>query len=168
MEWDWLYPVGTAVVALAGIGATLLTAAQARSHAERLATAEHEHAHQEMLRQDRLKAYADALAHAVDEERKLNATWATNGERAYDLSIKPPGAKILLASVDEISVRMRLLADEDVEQAWHAFLCAWEEYQWWAQHEFSGDPNEEAPEHLTTSLADAIDRLKGACRSSVQ
>lgn len=168
MAWDWVYPVGTVVVALAGIGATLLSAAQARSHAERLATAEQERARQEMLRQDRLKAYADALAHAVDQERKLNATWATDGERAYDFSLKPPGATISLASVDEISVRMRLLADEDVEQAWHAFLCAWDELHWWAQHEHSGDPGEEAPERLTTSLREAIDRLKGACRSSVQ
>lgn len=121
-----------------------------------------------MLRQERLKIYADALAHAVDQERKLNATWATDGERALNLTPKPPGASLSLASRDEITVRMRLLADEEVEQAWSTFTSAWEDLHWWVEMEYGGDPNEEAPEHLTTALRAAIDRLKEACRASVE
>ena len=82
MAWEWVAPTGTVVVALAGIGATLRTAAQGRAHAERLATENHTQAHQEMLRRERLQVYALALAHAVDQERKLNATWASYGEDA--------------------------------------------------------------------------------------
>lgn len=168
MAWDWVAPAGTVVVALAGIGATVRTAAQARSHAEHLATENHLRAYHEMLRGERLKIYEGALAHAVAQERKLDTVWASDGEGVLDLSPKPPGAELLLVSMDEITVRMRLLADEEVEQAWAEFVSAWDAYHWWGQVEYSGDPDEEAPEHLTTSLRASIDQLKEACRSSVQ
>lgn len=48
------------------------TAAQGRRHAEHLATEGHERGREEMFRRERLKVYAGALAHAVDEERKLD------------------------------------------------------------------------------------------------
>jgi hypothetical protein len=168
MAWEWVPTIGTVVVALAGIGATLRTAAQGRSHAEHLASEEHRRAHQEMLRRERLKVYADALAHAVNQERKLNAVWASDGEHGYDLSPKPPGAPLSLASMDAVTVQMSLLADEEAEQAWGAFVSAWEGLHWWAEVERSGDPGEEAPKELLTTLRLSIDRLKQASRQSIQ
>lgn len=168
MAWEWVAPAGTVVVALAGIGATMRTAAQGRIHARDLATEDHKHVHEEMLRRERLKVYASALAHAVDQERHLDTVWESDGERAYALSPKPPGAPLSLTSRDEITLRMRLLADEEVEQAWAAFVSAWEGLHWWAELEYNGDPREEAPEHLTQPLRVAIDGLKTACRRSLQ
>lgn len=155
-------------MALAGIGATMRTAAQGRSHAEHLATENHRRAHQDMLRQERLKVYANALAHVVDQERRLDAVWASDGETAFKLSPEPPGAPLSLASTDEITVQMRLLADEEVEQAWQAFVTAWEALRWWGEVDYSGDPNEDAPEHVTQPLRAAIAVMKAACRKSLQ
>lgn len=152
---------------MAGMGATVRTAAQGRRHAEHLATENHIRSHQRMLREERLKVYAFALAHAVDRERKLNATWASDGERGYDLSPKPPGARLSLASMDEVTVQMHLLAEDEVEQAWVAFVSASESLDWWAANEYSGDPQEEAPEKLEVSLRAAIDSLKDACKRSL-
>lgn len=168
MAWEWVTSGGTVVVALAGIGATLRTAAQGRKHAEHLASEEQRRAHQEMARRERLKVYADALAHAVDQERKLNAVWATDGERGYDMSPRPPGAPLSLASMDAVTVQMSLLADEQAAQAWAKFVSAWEEMHWWAEVVHSGDPREEAPPELTTELRRSIDRLKQASRQSIQ
>ena len=168
VAWEWVAPTGTVVVALAGIGATLRTAAQGRTHAEHLATENHRQAHEEMLRKERMRVYAGALAHAVDQERRLNATWASNGEQAIDLSPKPPGAPLPLASMDEVTVQMRLLADEEVEEAWVSYVSAWENFHWWAANEYSGDPREKAPEQLESPLRAAIHSLKLACRRSLQ
>ena len=168
MAWEWVAPAGTVVVALAGIGATLRTAAQGRTHAEHLATENHVRARKDMLRQERLKVYEGALAHAVAQGRRLDTVWASNGQDAIDLSPKPPGAELALISMDEVTVRMRLLADEEVEQAWAAFVSAWDEYHWWGNVEYGGGPDEEAPEHLVNALRKSIDRLKEACRASVQ
>lgn len=169
MAWEWVAPTVTGVVALAGLGATLSTAAQARKHAEHLATENHVRARQEMLRQERLRLYADALAHAVDLDRRLNAVWASSGDGdTFDISIPPRGAPLTLASMDEISVRMRLLADEEVESAWMGLNTAWEARQWWAANEYSGDPDEDAPSHLTAGLRAAIDNLKIICRRSLE
>lgn len=121
-----------------------------------------------MLRQERLTLYADALAHAVDQERKLNATWASNGEGAYDLSPKPRGGPLLLAPKDQISVRMRLIADEEVEQAWLALVSAWETLHWWAELEYSGDPGESPPDNVLQPLRVAIAHLKDVCRRSLE
>jgi hypothetical protein len=110
MVWDW----DTVVVALAGIGATVLTAGQARKHVERLATENHRQEHERRIREDRLTVYADALAHAVAQERKLDAVWESDGERSYNMSPQPPGAPLSLVSMDAITVPMRLLADGDV------------------------------------------------------
>lgn len=168
MVLEWVASAGTVVVALAGIGATLRTAAHGRKHAEHLATENHRRVHQNMLRQERLKVYASALAHAVAQERKLDAVWASDGERAFELSPKPLGAPLSLSSMDEITVQMRLLADEEVEQAWVAFVSAWEGLQWWAEMERSGDPEEDAPGRLTQPLRASISGLKTACRRSIQ
>lgn len=168
MAWEWISPVGTVVVALAGIGATMRTAAQGRRHAEHLATENHQRDREEMLRQERLRVYEGALAHAVDQERKLDAVWASNGDHALKISPEPPGASLSLSSGDEITVKMRLLADEEVEQVWEAFVSAWERRRWWAEIEHSGDPDEDAPEELTQSLREAIAGLKTACRRSLQ
>jgi hypothetical protein len=74
-----------------------------------------------MLRQERIRLYADALAHAVDLERRLDAVWAFGGDgSSFDISIRPRGGPVTLASMDEISVRMRLLADTEVAAAWKA------------------------------------------------
>lgn len=146
----------------------MLTAAQGRRHGENLATENHRRAHQDMLRQERLKVYASALAHAVDQERQLDAVWASDGERSFELSPKPPGAPLSLASRNEITVQMRLLADEEVEQAWEAFVTAWEALHWWAEVGYSGDPSEDAPEHLIQPLRAAIVGMKAACRSALQ
>lgn len=168
MASEWVASAGTVVVALAGMGATLLTAAQGRRHAEHLATENHRAARQEMLRQERLRVYADALAHAVAQERKLDAVWASDGETAYDLSPKPPGAPLSLAPMDEITVRMRLLADEEVEGAWVALVSAWESLHWWAENERSGDPGEDPPKEVLLPLRAAIASLKAACRQSLE
>lgn len=167
VAWEWVAPAGTVVVALGGIGATVLTAAQARKHAEHLATENHRRAHQDALRQERLKVYADALAHAVDQERQLNATWATDGEHSVDLSPKPPGAPLTLVSMDGVTVQMRLLAEDDVEEAWEGFLTAWLNFRWWAENEYGGDPREHAPEDLESALRASIDSLKTACKRSL-
>ncbi|MGW9467364.1 hypothetical protein [Cellulosimicrobium funkei] len=167
MVWEWVAPTGTVVVALAGIGATLRTGSQGRRHAEHLATENHRRARDERLREERLRVYAEALAHAVDQERKLKATWASDGEHAYDLSPKPPGAPLSLASMDEISVRMHLLADREVERAWISFVTAWEGFQWWAEVDYSGDPAENPPANILLPLRTAISNLKDACRRSL-
>lgn len=168
MTWEWVAPAGTVVVALAGIGATMITAAQGRRHGEHLATENHRRAHQNMLRQERLRVYASALAHAVDQERQLDAVWASDGEHSFRLSPEPPGAPLSLASRDEITVQMRLLAEEEAQQAWDSFVAAWESLQWWAEVGRSGDPAEDAPEHLGQPLRAAISDLKAACRRSLQ
>lgn len=168
VAWEWVAPTGTVIVALAGIGATLRTAAQGRDHAERLATENYGQAHEEMLRRERLKVYASALAHALDQERKLNASWAVSGDRAFDLSPKPPGGPLSLAPMDDVTVQMRLLAEEEVEEAWMAFVSAWDEFHWWAANEHSGDPQETAPEELEVPLRTAINGLKDACRRSLR
>jgi hypothetical protein len=167
MAWEWVAPAGTVIVALAGIGATLRTAAQGRIHAEHLATENYRRAHQDALRQERLKVYAGAMAHAVDQERKVNGIRTTDGEHAYDLSPKPPGAPLSLASMDEVTIQMGLLADGDVEQAWVALLSAWQDFRWWAENEHSGDTREHAPEDLELALRASIDRLKATCKRSL-
>ncbi len=168
MAGEWVAPTVTGVVALAGIGATLRTAAQGRSHAERLATENHGRARQEMLRRERMSLYADALAHAVDLERRLDAVWATgpDGDQV-NLSIRARGVPLTLASMDEISAQMRLLADEEAEEAWAALNAAWEARQWWAENERGGDPHEDAPSELTEALRAAIVNLRIACRRSL-
>lgn len=168
MTWEWMASAGTVIVALAGIGATMRTAAQGRSHAEHLATENHRRAHQDMRRQERLKVYANALANVVDEERRLDAVWAPDGKTAFKLSPEPPGAPMSLASMDEITVQMQLLADGEVEHAWRAFVSAWEALRWWGELESSGDPDEEAPEHLTQPLRVAIAEMKALCRKSLE
>lgn len=168
MACEWIPTVGTVVVALAGIAATLRTAAQGRKHAEHLATENHKHADQDRLRHERLKVYASALSHAVDQERHLDTVWASDGERSIKMSPDPPGGPLTLAARDEITVQMRLLADEEVEQAWQAFVAAWEALQWWAEVGSSGDPSEDAPEHLSQPLRAAIADLKAACRASLR
>ena len=152
---------------MAGMGATLRTAAQGRKHAEHLATENHLRSRQSRLRDERLKVYAVALAHAVHRERKLNATWASDGERAYDLSPKPPGARLSLAPLDEVTIQVHLLAEDEVEHAWLAFVSASERFDWWAANEYSGDPQEEAPKELEVPLRRAIESLKDACKRSV-
>lgn len=168
MSWEWVAPAGTVVVALAGIGATLRTAAQGRKHAEHLAAEGHQRERQEMLRQERLRVYADALAHAVAQERKLNATWVSHGGQAYDLSPKPSGGPLSLAPMDEVNVRMHLLADGEVERDWIAFTGALETLHWWAETEYSGDPDEDAPDEILLPLRAAITHLKEACRQSLR
>lgn len=121
-----------------------------------------------MLRQERLQVYVDALAHAVDRERKLDAVWASSGEHVFKISPEPPGSSSSLSPWDDTTVKMRLLADEDVEQAWEVFVSAWERWQWWAEVEYSGAPDEDAPEELTQPLREAIATLKTACRRSLQ
>lgn len=169
MAWEWVAPTVTGVVALAGIGATLRTAAQARSHAERLATENHGRAREEMLRQERLRLYADALAHAVDLERRLASVWVHGGDgQSYDISVQPRGGPLNLGSMDEISVRMQLVADAEVDEAWQELNTAWEARQWWANNEYSGDPREDAPSELTAAMHAAIIRFKLVCRRSLE
>lgn len=168
MAWEWIESAGTVIVALAGIGATLLTSAQGRKHGERLAMEGHRRAHEDMLRRERLKVYASALAHAVDQERRLNNVWASDGERSYQLSPPPPGAPLELGSTDEITVQIRLLADEEVERAWTSFIDAREALAWWGAVAYSGDTEEEAPQELVEALREAILAIKGACRRSLQ
>ncbi|WP_206680153.1 hypothetical protein, partial [Salmonella enterica] len=72
-----------------------------------------------------------------------------------------------LRSWDEITVKMRLLADEEVEKAWESFVSAWERLRWWAEIEYTGDPHEDAPEELTQSLREAAEELSTACRRSL-
>ncbi len=168
MSWEWVVaPASTAVVALAGIGATMRTAAQGRQHAVELATLNHRRERDERVRQDRLQVYADALAHAVDEQRDRDAVWASDGEHQYKLSREPAGAPLSLASTDEITVRMRLLADEDVEAAWAAFVRARDDLYFWADVE-RGAPDEEPDDAVLRALHDAIDRLKVVCRQSLE
>jgi len=121
-----------------------------------------------MLREERLRVYSDALAHAVDQERRLNAVWATDGETVYNISPKPPGAPLSLPSLDEITVRMHLLAEDEADRAWVAFVTAWEGLHFWAENLSGGDPEEDAPEDLVGPLRAAIKDLKGACRRSLE
>ena len=164
MSWE---SAATVLVALAGLGATVLTAAQAREHAERLAAQSHRRERAERVRQDRLGVYADALGHAVDQERRLNAVWAYDGESGFELSPQPAGAPLSLASMDEITVRMRLVADEDAEAAWAAFVRAWDGYHFWGNVE-GGPPDEDPPETVVQPLRAAIDALKLECRRSLE
>lgn len=121
-----------------------------------------------MRRQERLKVYADALAHAVHLERILNAVWASDGERTYDLSPKPAGAPLSLAPMDEISVHIHLLADSEVERAWAALASASEDFQLWVEIEHSGDPSETPPDGVLLPLRTAITDLKCVCRRSLE
>ncbi len=167
MAWEWVGPSGTVVVALAGIGATLRTAAQGRTHAERLASENHEQASQERRREERLQLYSHALAHAVDQERRLNAVWVSSGERHIQLSPTPAGGVPLLAAMDEVTVKMLLIAEDEVGEAWTAFVSAWERLHWWAANEHSGDPKESAPVDIETPLRASIEGLKNACMRSL-
>lgn len=168
MSWEWVVaPAITAVVALAGIGATLRTAAQGRQQAVELAQLNHRRERDERVRQDRLRVYADALAHAVDQQRMRDAVWASDGEHQYKLSREPAGAPLSLASTDDITVRMRLLADEDVEAAWTAFVRARDDLNFWADVE-RGAPDEEPDDAVLRPLHDAIDRLSVVCRQSLE
>ena len=166
MDWGWVAPAGTVVVALAGIGATLWTAAQGREHAERLAHLSHRREREEMRRKERLEVYADALAHAVELERRLDAVWTSDG--SYKLSPKPAGAPLALAPMDGVSVRMHLLADGEAERAWSAFVSALNDWQWRGEVEYSGDPSESPPDHVLLPLRSAITGLKDVCRRSLQ
>lgn len=98
----------------------------------------------------------------------MDAIWASDGERAYNITPQAPGAPLVLASRDEIAVRMRLLADEDVERAWTTFVEAWTDLHWWAETDRSGDPAERAPEKFEVPLRAAIAGLKSACRGSLE
>ena len=69
--------------------------------------------------------------------------------------------------MDEVTVKMRLLAEEEVEEAWTAFVSAWEGFHWWAANEYSGNPQETAPAELEMPLRTATDGLKNACRQSL-
>ncbi len=159
--------VATVLVALAGLAATVFTAAQARRHAERLAAQNHRRERAERVRQDRLATYADALGHAIDQDRRLNAVWAFNGEQQFNLSPEPPGAPLSLAPMDEITVRMRLLADGDVEAAWGAYVSAWNGYHFWGNVE-GGAPDEDPPESVVQPLRDAIVDLNVVCKQSLE
>ncbi len=66
VAWEWVSPVVTGVVALAGIGSTVWTTTHGRDHAERLALQAHDRADAaatETRRQERLaaKAYLEVL-----------------------------------------------------------------------------------------------------------
>lgn len=111
--------------------------------------------------------YADALAHAIDQERSLNAVRGFNGEQEFDLSPQPAGAPLTLAPMDGITVRMRLLADEDVETAWGAFVSAWDAYYFWGNVD-GGVPGEDPPESVVQPLRAAIADLKVICRRSLE
>lgn len=164
MNWEL---AATVLVALAGLGATVLTAAQARRHAERLAAQGYRRERAERVRQDRLGIYANALAHAVDQERSLNKVWAYDGDSGFELTPQPAGAPLSLASMDEITVRMRLVADEDVEAAWAEFVRARDGYYFWGNVE-GGPPDEGPPETVVQPLRAAIDALKLECRRSLE
>ena len=168
MTWDWIATMGTVVVALAGIGATLRTSAQGRKHAEHLATESHRRQRLEALRQERLRVYADALAHAVAEERRLDTVWAVGGGAAHNVSPSRPGGSLALTPMDAVGVRVHLLADAEVQQAWADFDGAWERYHWWGANEYSGDPNEDAPDELEIPLRAAIGGLKSACKRALE
>ncbi|KSW29237.1 hypothetical protein [Cellulomonas sp. B6] len=111
--------------------------------------------------------YANALGHAVNEERRLNAVWAYDGDGGFELSPQPAGEPLSLASMDEITVRMRLVADADVEAAWAAFVRAWNVYYFWGNVE-GGPPDQDPPETVVQPLRTAIDALKLECRRSLE
>lgn len=94
--------------------------------------------------------------------------WMSNGSGEFKISPEPPGESLSLRSWDEITVEILLLADEEVEQAWEAFVSAWEHLGWWVETDHSGDPDEDAPEKITQSLREAIAELSTACRRSLQ
>jgi hypothetical protein len=125
-------------------------------------------AKQEALRQERLKLYADALAHGVSVERSLNATWMSDGAKAYDLSPKPAGGPMSLTPMDAITVRMRLVADETVEKAWAELIAAWSGWQWWGDNEWNGDLEENPPDDVVSPLRAAVAELTRACKRSIQ
>lgn len=164
MSWE---TVATVLVAVAGLAATVLTAAQARKHEERQADKRHRRERAERVRQDRLSVCADALGHAIDQERRLDAVWESDGEQRYRLSPRPAGAPLTLASMDDITVRMRLLADNDVEAAWGAFVRAWEGLELYITVDFV-PPGEEPPANVIQPLRDAIEALKVGCRRSLE
>ena len=165
MEWDW---VSTVVVAVVGVAATLLGTGSTHRHAERQAADAHQRERQEMRRQERLKEYADAMAHAFAEERRLDAVWATSEGGPYNISPVRPGGALLLAPMDAVGARLHLLADDDVRSAWLAFEAAWDSYHWWMANEASSDPDEHAPDGLEDALREAIGTLKTACRRALE
>lgn len=70
-------------------------------------------------------------------------------------------------STDDVTIQMRLLAEPEVEDAWAAFVSAWEALQGWVANEYSGDPDEDAPEELMRPANESTARLKELCRASV-
>lgn len=166
MTWEWVAPISTVVVALAGLGATMRTASRAREHAEQLADKRYRQEREEQIRRGRLELYTRAMEHAVDQERQLETEWAFDGAQQFRLTPSPAGEPLSLASMDGITARMRLLADEDVEEAWARFAGAWSSFRFWADN-LAGGPDHKAPEDVVRPLQEAIVGLKFACRLSL-
>jgi len=122
----------------------------------------------ESLRQERLKLYADALAHAITIERRLDAVWASDGEHSINISPSPTGGALPLAPIDAITVRRRLVANRRVEGAWAELVSVWESLLWWGANEAGGAPDETPPDGLEERLRAASVKLSQACKQDMR
>jgi hypothetical protein len=93
MSWEWVAPVCTSAVGLAGIAATYYTARESRAAAARQLEEQRHAATEATLRADRLKAYSAFIQSFWDSMAKCNAAFlmginsvkATDEEKAQAL-----------------------------------------------------------------------------------
>lgn len=167
MTLEHIASVGTVVVAIAGIGGSLLATAQGRKHADRLAVEARQHERQERNRQDRLGVYASAMSHAVAQERRFNSVWAWNGGESMPMSPAPTGGPLSLDPIDQVTVHMNLRADDEVARAWAEFVDALEALDWWGANDRVG-PDDDPPAGYEERMAAAIANLKTLCKRSLE
>jgi hypothetical protein len=120
---------------LAGLGAPWVSATQARSL---------------WLRQQHVVLYSDAVRHVQD----LRLRYFTDAEAGM-----PPGGRTALAAQDDVTARMELLADAKMRRAWAGLVDAERAFDHWVSFEYSGDPDERAPDEVLIPLKESLDRV---------
>lgn len=165
MSTEWISTAIAGTVGVLGIGGTLLSGRQARKHAEALAIRGEQEARRATARLERIAVYTDVLAHAVHQERRLNAVPYRHGDQVVDLAPQPVGGRAALVPMDAVTVRVALLASADVQRAWSAFVDAWSRFAWWANTEAT--PDDEPPDGMVKDLRAVISELHVTCRASL-
>ncbi|TFH68151.1 hypothetical protein [Cellulomonas sp. HD19AZ1] len=164
----WVAPVITGLVALAGIGATLATAAKGRAQAAQLAADRHQTERAEDRRRERITLFVDALAHVRHLERKLNRFWVGDSYNGYDASPKPAGPPMSLTPLDEVGIRIELIAPDAVQRAWVKFVEATESLGWWFETDWNGEADAKVPASVAKPLYASMRELRTACRHALQ
>jgi hypothetical protein len=78
MAWEWVGPVGTAVVGIAGITGTWYAAEGQRSSQTALAAQSHQEQRWHRLREERLRLYGELLGELAAIEAELLRLWANS------------------------------------------------------------------------------------------